>query len=318
MKCWLYASFVIGKMGLIIDKHEFNTTGNYEVIKGLSGPFRYLLDHSGDKKIDKMITQLLNVFVKRSKDIPILNHQITGWHYYPSAMEQKYMTVDAANGCINYGVSHGMGGPLPVLSMAYHKGFVVDGLKDAIDGLITEYMNAVYYVDEIAYWPGRVTFEQYIGQHEIANMPNPMSWCYGSVGILRALYISGVYMSNDKVMRFALDELIKIARMDLSSYLLVTPIVCHGYVGTAAVLSLMYQDTGRDEFLEKTIEMVEAGTAYNIKRFFDNAHQIASNNNTETLASLHDYLEGFSGIVHSILSIIKGVHSENEKRLLMT
>jgi len=299
------------------DKNEFNTTGNYEVIKGLSGPFRYLLDNSGDEKIDKMIMQLTNVFIKRSKDITILDHKVTGWHYYPSVIEKKHMSVAAENGCINYGVSHGMGGPLPVLAMAYHKGFTADGLEEAMNGLISEYMNAVYYVEDIAYWPGRLTFEQYIGQSEIAKAPNPMSWCYGSVGILRVLYMSGVFMSDDKIKQFALEELIKIAQMDLSSYMLSQPIVCHGYIGTAAVLNLMYLDTGRDEFLQKVIEMTEASAAFNIESFFENARYVSSANSTATMATLHDYLEGYNGIMRSILSIIKGIPCEHEKRLLM-
>jgi len=299
------------------DKKEFNTTGNYEVIKGLSGPFRYLLDHSGDDKTDKMIRQLIDVFVKRSKDITILGHKVTGWHYYPSVVEKQFMTTEMANGCINYGVSHGMGGPLAVLSMAYHKGFDTDGLKDAINGLISEYMNAVYYVDDIAYWPGRISVEQHLGLGENANSPNAMSWCYGSVGILRVLYLAGVFMSDDNVKQFALDELIKIAKIDLPSFLLFQPIVCHGYIGTAAVLNLMYLDTGREEFLQKTVEMVEASAAFNVEKFFENAQQAANNTNSDTRGTLHEHLEGFNGIIHSTLSIIKGIPSENEKRLLM-
>ena len=299
------------------DKEEFYTTGNYEVIKGLSGPFRYLLDNTDDNQMNEMTKQVINVFIKRSKDITILDHKITGWHYYPSSMEKRYMAEDASNGCINYGVSHGMGGPLAVLSMAYHKGFDAEGLKDAIDGLISEYMNAVYYANDIAYWPGRITLEQHIGQEKSPDTPNAMSWCYGSVGILRVLYMAGVFMSNDRVKQFALDELLKIAKLDLPSYLLSQPIVCHGYVGTAIILSLMYIDTGREEFKLKAAEMVESGTAFNIERFFENAHHIAASNNTETLATTHDHLEGFNGIIHSTLSIMKCIPSENEKRLLM-
>jgi len=299
------------------DTKEFNMYGNYEVIKGLSGPFRYLLDNTGDKKIDDMIKQLIIVFIKRAKNITILDHEITGWHYYPSVIEKKHMDIDPKNGCINYGVSHGMGSPLPVLAMAYHKGFKIEGLEEVINGLITEYMNAVYYVDDIAYWPGRVTLEQHIGLDKINNAPNAMSWCYGSVGILRVLYITGIYMSNDTIKHFALEELSKIAKMELSSYVLSQPIICHGYVGTAIILNLMYLDTKREEFIQKTIEMIEASTEYNVEKFFENANQVASEFNVTTLAALHDHLEGFNGIIHSTLTILKGITSVNDKRLLM-
>jgi len=299
------------------NKEEFNTIGNYEVIKGLSGPFRYLLDNCGHDKTDEMIIRLINIFIKRSKDITILGHKVTGWHYYPSTMEKSFMDVEAANGCINYGVSHGMGGPLVVLSMAYHKGFEADGLKDAINGLIKEYMNAVYYAADIAYWPGRITLEQHIGQGEMSHEPNAMSWCYGSPGILRALFMAGVFMSNDEVKQFALDELIKIAKMDLADYLLIQPIICHGYVGTAAIFNLMYLDAGREEFLQKTIEMIEASIEFDINGFVENTQKVAKNNNSDIKADLHNHLEGYNGMMHTILSILKGRPTENEKRLLM-
>jgi len=270
-----------------------------------------LLDNCGDKETDQMIRQLIDVFIKRSKDITILDHNVTGWHYYPSATEKIYMDVEAANGCINYGVSHGMGGPLAVLSMAYQRGFDTDGLKEAINGLVEEYMKAVYYIDDIAYWPGRITLEQHVGLDKTANTPNAMSWCYGSVGILRILYLSGVCVSNEKIKQFAIDELIKIAKMDLPNYLLSQPIVCHGYIGTAMVLNLMYHDTGRDEFLQKTIEMTEASATFNIERYFENARHVTTAHGADDRAALHDHLEGYNSIIHSILLILKGIPSEN-------
>jgi len=103
----------------------------------------------------------------------------------------------------------------------------------------------------------------------------------------------------------------------LSNYLLSQPIICHGYIGTAAILNLMYLDTGRKEFLHKTIEMVEASIAYNIEGFFENAQQVVRNMNTEIPATLHDHLEGYNGVIHTVLTIIKGLSGENEKRLLM-
>lgn len=299
------------------EKEEFYTVGNYEVIAGLTGPFRYLLDNIGDEQVNEMIERLIGVFLKRSKNITILGYSVPGWHYFPSEMEASHMTETAPNGCINYGVSHGMGGPLAVLSMAYHNGFDAEELKDAIDRLVSEYMNAVYYCNDVAYWPGRISIEQYIGQVERQMKPNQMSWCYGSPGNLRALYLAGVYTNNSKLKQYAIDELIKIADLDFDGFMLSQPIVCHGYAGTAAIMNLMYLDTGRNEFLHKTVEMTEASAMFSIERYFANAQQLANNANMDLRADLHSHLEGYNGIIHTILSIIKGLPSENEKRLLM-
>ena len=53
------------------DKKEFKTDGNFEVIKGLSGPLRYLLCFDDDQMMD-MAGRIVDVFVERSKDIEIL------------------------------------------------------------------------------------------------------------------------------------------------------------------------------------------------------------------------------------------------------
>jgi lantibiotic modifying enzyme len=301
------------------DNQKFNTMGNYEVIMGLSGPLRYLLNFNGDERMNEMVQQIIDVFIKRSKDITILDKRVTGWHYYPSESEASFMPVKAINGVVNYGVSHGMGGPLATLSLVYNNGVRTEGLLDAINGLISEYMNALYYVDDIAYWPGRITFEQYVGLDEIPEVAiaSQMSWCYGSVGILRVLFIAGDLMSNEELKQFALDELVKIAKMDLSEYALTQPIVCHGYIGTAAILNLMYLDTNKIEFLQKTTEMVETSIAFNIERYIENENHLAKMRDTSSRASLHGHLEGYNGIIQTILSIIKGLPNENEKRLVM-
>jgi len=299
------------------NKEKFKTSGNFEVIKGLSGPLRFLLNFIDDYQINNIAYQIVDVFIRRSKDTTFLNRRVPGWHYWPSEMEATFMSTKASNGCINYGLSHGIGGPLVTLSLAYKNGIRKEGLVDAIDGLISEYMQAAYHVDDIVYWPGMITFEQYVGFDEIRKTPNQMSWCYGSVGNLRAIYMSGVSMSNDEVTQFAISELVKIAKMNSAGYLLESPIVCHGLVGTAAIINLMYLDTGKDEFYNKTIEMLEVAIKVDVNNFFDSEKQRASERNKPLRASLHNYLEGYGGIINTILSIAKGVPSENEKRLLI-
>jgi len=295
---------------------EFYRDSNYEVINGLSGPLSYLL-YANDDRMREMVDQIVDVFIKRSKDIKILDYRLPGWHYYPSAIEQSYMPVEAKNGIVNYGLSHGMAAPLVTLSLAYKNGMRKDGMLEAIDELISEFMKAYYYVDDIAYWPGKILFEQYVGLEEMQVESSQMSWCYGSVGILRSLYMSGSLMSNSKIEQFALEEFNKIAEMSLSDYKLVQMIVCHGFVGTAAILNAMYLDTGNEQFHHKTIEMIEDCAILDIERFFENERTLAQTRNRTTRASLHNHLEGYCGIIQTILSILKGIPTGNEKRLLI-
>jgi len=292
------------------DKKSFNTEGNYEVIKGLSGPLRYLLNFEDDEKMSMMAVRLVDVLIKRSHDIRIQGHRLPGWHYYPSEIEKSFSPVGAVNGCVNYGVSHGIGSPLAVLSVAYKSDIRKTEIKNAIDGLFSEYMNALYYVDDIPYWPGKISFEQYIGQDEIIYAPNQMSWCYGSVGILRALYMSSVAISDDKVKMFAINELIKISQMDLSNYLLTMPIICHGLVGTAAILNLMYLETGKTEFLQKITEMIESSAVISAEQFFEIEKQNARKLGVSPHLNQHNYLDARKSILKNTEKVINSRHGK--------
>ena len=227
------------------------------------------------------------------------------------------MTDDAPNGCINYGLSHGMAGPLFVLSLAHKKGLRKDGLEGAIEGLFDEFMKSSYHVDNIAYWPRRISFEQYAGLEDMQKTPGQMSWCYGSPGILRVLYTSSILMGRDDVAKFALDEFLKIAELDLANYALGQAIVCHGLVGTAAVLNLMYLETGKTAFLDKSSEMINMCSVIDINSYFELEKQRAQEINSQSRASLHNHLEGYSGILQTILSIIRSRPTGNDRRLLI-
>ena len=299
------------------DSDKFYTEGNYDVIKGLSGPLRYLLDRLDDNKIAKMAKNIVDVLVKRSEDITIMGHRVSGWHYYPSEIEASFMTEKADNGVINYGVSHGMGGPLATLSLAYANGVQSEGLLDAINRLIKEFMNGVYYANDIVYWPGKIRLGQYTGLEDISKLPRQMSWCDGSVGILRTMYLAGLHISDEKVKHFATVEMLKIAKMELADYMLIQPIVCHGYVGTGSIFSQMYLNTGRQEFLEQTKKMIEATISYDISRFIENEKSVANSHNSPLKLNVHNHLEGFNGMMQMVLSILRQQPDENDKRLLM-
>ena len=176
---------------------EFLNKGNYEVIAGLSGPLRYLLNFDSED-MQEMAMKIVNSFIKRASEKTIIGHSVTGWHYYPSAIEMSFMDYDTPNGYINYGLSHGMAGPLVALSIAYSRGVRANGLEDTINGIANEFMKAIYYVDDIAYWPGRIKLEQYLKIEDIEYTAGQMSWCYGSVGILRAMFMCGTMTKNQK------------------------------------------------------------------------------------------------------------------------
>ena len=291
---------------------RFYSENSFELMTGLSGVLRYCLDNDNDEQYSLLTNDIVNTFVKNIHPKIVLGYTVPGCHYYPSRIESKYMDTPAINGCINYSLSHGMGGPLCALSLAHKKCGYSKEIIEIIEKLILEYLDSYYYVNNIAYWPGRITFEQYIGQKKINFLPNRMSWCYGSVGILYALYVAGKEFSNEKINEFSLNEMEKIAGLDTSQYLLNSPIVCHGISGVALIMRKMYNDTQNNIFAQKVSEL----TDYLIYNF---TYKDIENSSLSDLNKIpmYDYLEGYTGILQTIYSLVNNMNNVNEKRLLI-
>lgn len=286
------------------DINAFHSTNSYELISGMSGMLKYFLEQHTDSRFQNTLHELVEAFIARSCAKQICGHTLPGWHYYPSTYERKYMETPALNGCVNYGVSHGMGGPLAVLSQAYARNINTEMLLSIITDLISEYMNSYYYRDSSIHWPGRITFEEYVDILPRRQPRTRNSWCYGSAGILRALYLAAKAISDTRIETFALEELEKIAQEETSNYLLSSPIVCHGLAGMALILHNMYLDSGHATFQIKVSELCQTL----VNDFLQRNHSEIPK---------YSYLEGYTGILQTILTLLTGQPNVNKKRLLI-
>ena len=289
----------------------FYQQNGFELIQGMSGALKYYLDSDNDNS-NEIIDKIILLFVQHLKPKMIMGYPTPVCHYYPSIYEKKYMTEEAPNGCVNYSVSHGMSGPLTTLSLAYKKSSNPDGAMKIINSIIDEYMKSYYYVDNIIYWPGRITFEQYIGKEKCSYGKSRMSWCYGSIGILNSLYIAAKEKSDKELTEFCVNELKKIASMDTRDYLLASPIVCHGLSGATLIFKRMYQETQDKVFYYKMLEILEKLIHNFIYREIENINFTEMNEIKE-----YDYLEGYTGILQTIYSVITDTVNVNERRLLI-
>lgn len=288
----------------------FYKQNGFELIQGMSGALKYYLD--SNNKSNETIDKIVSLFVQHLKPKMIMGYPTPVCHYYSSIHEKKYMTEEAKNGCVNYSVSHGMSGPLTTLSLAYKKSPNADGVIKIIDSIIDEYMKSYYYIDDIIYWPGRITFEQYTGQEKYSYGKSRMSWCYGSIGILNSLYIAAQKKSDTELKEFCLKELKKIASMNTKEYLLVSPIVCHGLSGAVLIFKKMYQETQDKVFYYKMLEILEKLIHNFAYRDIENVNLTGMNEIKE-----YDYLEGHTGILQTIYSVITDTVNVNERRLLI-
>ena len=86
-------------------------------------------------------------------------------------------------------------------------------------------------------YPSQLSKQQFVNRewdYDIRN--NRMSWCYGTIGILRAQFLIGEYINNCKITNYCVKEIMKITHVDIKNYKLESPIICHGYAGVAVIL----------------------------------------------------------------------------------
>ena len=290
---------------------NFFIKNNFELLYGLSGSLRYLLDYN-DNESNKVTQKIVEFLIKRAKDEHLLGHIVPGYHYIPSEEETRIMSETPHYGLINYGLAHGMAAPLVVLSMAYAKNVQVDGLIDTINKLLNLYLHSAYYVDGIAYWPTKIFIEQFVGIEEIPKISNRQSWCYGSIGILRALFLSSKYTNNKEIEDFSITELKKIAQLETVRYGLSSPIICHGFAGTVSILHEMYKDTGDEVFLREATKQAKFCIEHFINANFDYVEPEYSKR-----VYLISYLEGYSGILQTLFSFLFDDDCYHKKQILV-
>ena len=70
--------------------------------------------------------------------------------------------ISFPNGNLNFGVAHGMVGPLVSLCKAYNVGYRVKGIEDAIKKLFDIYDIFKRYDNGIPIWPTQLKYEDFI------------------------------------------------------------------------------------------------------------------------------------------------------------
>ena len=100
--------------------------------------------------------------------------------------------------------------------------------------------------------------------------------------------------------------------MDTKDYILTSPIVCHGLSGAVLVFKKMYQETQDKVFYYKMLEILEKLIHNFAYRDIENVNLTGVNEIKE-----YDYLEGYTGILQTIYSVITDTVNVNERRLLI-
>ncbi|QOT01328.1 lanthionine synthetase C family protein [Brevibacterium sp. JNUCC-42] len=232
-------------------RHEERGGSNphiYDIIQGVSGIGRYLL---ANKQINELYSALENVLrylvdLSQPMELPD-DSKIPGWYLN---QDMQFIERDKKlypKGNFNVGLAHGIPGPLALLSLAMRDGIEVTGQRDAICR-ISEWLRRWQENDEYGIiWRDRVGLEEELGQ-----VSQPLirrdAWCYGTLGVARALYLAGEALQDSSYCKLAIQAYEDVFKRPENHWNLYADMFCHGKAGLLQMTMRMATVTDDERF----------------------------------------------------------------------
>lgn len=310
---------IVSQVNFLLDKYE-NEIGNmamtnYDSIYGFAGHGSYLLMFKEDEDVKKTLERICNLFINMTGEIEVRGYKVPGW-YIP--MEKLSTELDKSlykDGSFNLALSHGISGPLAFMSLALREGIEIKGQKEAM-GRILDTLLRFSFKDENGnvYWGGRLNFQEYLNGESKVKKENRQSWCYGSVGIARAMYLSGIALEDEKIIKFATDIMEDIAEMPVEKWGLNCDHICHGYAGVLAIMEAMYKDTKNEKYklgIDKAVEVIVKG--FDPNSLFGFYNYTVKDKTEQQENPIYEYLDDYSfleGSVGVVLALMASIYPE--------
>ncbi|MEV0274843.1 lanthionine synthetase C family protein [Streptomyces sp. NPDC050610] len=205
----------------------------YDLANGVTGLTRLLLSRRAEHH--DTLAEALSYLVRLARPLPVNGEPAPGW-WSPSGPSGD-PTPDPAypRGHVNFGLAHGISGPLAVLSAALRAGVHVPGARRAVAALARELL--AHRTGEGG-WPALMPLERY---GAAPPPPARTAWCYGTPGTAVALFRAGQALDRADLRRTAVEAL----AADLDHPRRVTDnALCHGRAGLLHICRVMAAESG--------------------------------------------------------------------------
>ncbi len=207
-----------------IDRGDHPKLAEFDLINGLTGLGAHLLrrDPNGD-----LIRDVLAYLVRLTE--PLGAEDLPGW--WADLAPTSRRSTHSAGGHGNFGMAHGISGPLALLSLAMRRGIVADGQAGAIKRICAWLDSWRQDHDTGPWWPETITLEEMrLGRPK---HPRPMrpSWCYGTPGLARAQQLAGHATADTNRQRMAEQALIGCLTDPEQLRRITDHSLCHGSAG---------------------------------------------------------------------------------------
>ncbi|GAB3836146.1 lanthionine synthetase C family protein [Kribbella italica] len=201
------------------------TAAVVDVIGGLSGIGRYLLHRRSD-----VLPEVLSSLVTLLEPVEVGGVKVPGWWY--DGTTKTMVGEGFERGQLNFGLAHGVPGPLGVLSLAWSQGVRVPG-QDVAIAAMADWLVEWREIDAYGpYWTGYVNLDYY-ARRDRSRQPKPAraSWCYGAPGIARALELAATALERPDLNAAGLEAVKSLLARPVDDWAVTDDMLCHGWAG---------------------------------------------------------------------------------------
>lgn len=195
----------------------------YDLLHGLTGIGVHLLHHTPD---DDALAAVLSYLVTLTRPLVVDGERLPGWW---CAHDPRRLYTPG--GHANFGMAHGIAGPLALLAQALRRGAVVEGQHEAV-ATITAWLDRWQQHDDCgSWWPETITRKEAAAGRPHSTGPGRPSWCYGTPGITRALQLAAIATADTGRQRAAENALAACLSDERQIAQLPNAGLCHGTGG---------------------------------------------------------------------------------------
>jgi hypothetical protein len=155
-----------------IDQQQRPHYAEYDLIRGLTGlgvTVRRLGDHD-------LLRQVLDYLVRLTEPV----NDLPGWWCWNGPQSTQ---PPPAGGHANFGMAHGIAGPLALLALTLRDGSTVDGHTASITRICRWLDTWQQHASGLTWWPPTLTRAELHHGKPARQVPLRPSWCYGTPGI---------------------------------------------------------------------------------------------------------------------------------------
>ncbi|SEG94751.1 Lanthionine synthetase C-like protein [Actinacidiphila yanglinensis] len=220
-----------------IDRGDRPVMKEFDAIRGLTGLGAYHLRAHPDHPIT---AEVLAYLVKLTEPLPGHNDGLPGWWTNVAPNGEPSPQFPGGHG--NFGLAHGIGASLALLSLAVLGEQKAPGAHDAIARICAWTDQWQQGDNDSPWWPGFITPSQVRAHSVDATLRPRPSWCYGVAGTARAQQLAARALGDSSRQQTAERGLLSVLRDPAQLQLLDGIGLCHGTAGLLHAAGRMAAD----------------------------------------------------------------------------